>query len=246
MMASGNSLATARMIKYSGHINDMSYTDTYDQNAAIKAAYLGGASKTISAQFTNGFSGFGFGYIPLSTLPVHILSFTAKENNKTVDLIWKTENEENLSYYKVMRSYDGINYDAIGTVTARGINGSTEEYHLNDPQPYAGKSFYQLLSFDKDQTFKKSKVAEVNIRSGIIYTVGPNPFSDIISIGQIKSHQQAMQVKLTDLYGRIILEKQIHNNSGSSVITIPEVVAGVYLLKITNKTETQVFKLIKQ
>jgi hypothetical protein len=246
MMASGNSLAPARMIKYSGHINDMAYTDTYDQNVAIKAAYLGGTSKTISAQFTNGFSGFGFGYIPPVVLPVHIISFAAKENNKTVDLLWKTENEDNLSHYKVLKSKDGRNFSAIGTVNATGAAGSLTSYQLNDPQPYTGKNFYQLESYDRDGKFKKSAIVEINMQADILYTVSPNPFTDRLNITFVNSLQKGTEIKLTDLQGRTVMTKQLNNLSGATSIPVPGVAAGVYLLKITNAGNTQVFKLVKE
>jgi hypothetical protein len=207
---------------------------------------MGGSDWTITSQFNTGFSGFGFGFIPPSVLPVHIISFNAKENNKTVDLLWRTENEENLSHYKVMRSHDGRNYEAIGTVTARGSTGNIEEYRLNDPQPYAGKNFYQLVSYDRDQKFKKSQIVQVDIRSGNIYTIAPNPFTDKIIIGQSNALQQTIQVKLTDLYGRTVLEKQIISSGGPSTINLPAVAAGIYLLKLTTEEGIQVFKLIKE
>jgi hypothetical protein len=245
-LASGNPFGTAQIVKYSDHINNMTYTSSFEQSPAQYTGYFMGSDWAISSQFNTGFSGFGFGYIPPSTLPVHIISFTAKENDKTVDLLWKTDNEENLSYYKVMRSHDGRNYEAIGTITARGSNGTIEEYRLNDPHPFTGKNFYQLVSYDRNQSFKKSQVVEVDIRSGIMYTIAPNPFTDKIIIGQTNALQETLQIKLTDLHGRTVMEKQVKRAGGASTINIPGIAAGIYLLKITTEESTQVFKLIKE
>jgi hypothetical protein len=246
ILATGNPLSNIYIIKDTGYISNTDYYGPYEQIHALIANYLGGSNRTVTATFNTGFSGFGFGHITTGTLPVHIISFTAKENNKTVDLLWKTENEENLAYYKVMRSHDGRNYEMIGTVAARGNTGSIEEYRLNDPQPFIGKNFYQLVSYDRDQTFKKSQIVQMDIRSGVIYTVAPNPFTDKIIIGQTNVLQQPMQIKLTDLYGRIIMEKQIKSAGESSVINIPTVSAGIYLLKLTTEEGTQIFKLVKE
>jgi hypothetical protein len=245
-LATGNLLSNIYIIKDTGHINNTDYYGPYEQMHTTIGNYLGGTNRTVTATFNTGFSGFGFGHITASTLPVHIISFTAKENNKTVDLDWKTENEENLAYYKVMRSHDGITYELIGTVTARGITGNPEEYRLNDPHPLTGKNFYQLVSFDRNQSFKKSQIVEVDIHSGIIYSVSPNPFTDKITIRQSNALQQSMQIKLTDLDGRIILEKQIKSTGQSTGINIPDVSPGIYLLKLTTEEGTQVFKLVKE
>ncbi len=244
-IASGAPFPTAKMIKYSDRINNMTYTSSFEQKLITATAFMGGSDMAVSAQFNTGFSGFGFGFIP-STLPVHIISFTAKENNKTVDLLWKTENETNLAYYKVMRSQDGINYETIGTVTARGTNGNISTYSLNDPQPFTGRNFYQLVSYDINGAFKKSQVLQVDIRSGIIYTVSPNPFTDHITVGQTNSLQKIMLVQLTDLQGRVVMTKQIKNQSGSATINTAGISSGIYLLKISSDEETQVFKLVKE
>jgi hypothetical protein len=246
MLASGNPFANIHIIKDTGYISNTDYYGPYEQVHAMTGNYLGGINKTVTATFNTGFSGFGFGHITTSTLPVHIISFTAKENNKTVDLNWKTENEENLAYYKIMRSHDGINYEAIGTVTARGSTGSIEEYRLNDPQPFKGKNFYQLVSYDRNQSFKKSQVVEVNIHSGIIYTIAPNPFTDKIIIGQTNTLPQTILLKLTDLFGRTVMTKQVITSGGPATINIPGVAAGIYLLKLITEEGTQVFKLIKE
>ena len=246
MLASGNPFPNARIIKDTGYISNTDYYGPFEQRNATKGSYMGGSDHTISATFNTGFSGFGFGNITTTPLPVHIISFTAKENNKTVDLLWKTENEENLVYYKVMRSHDGRNFEEIGTVTARGSSGTIEEYRLNDQQPFAGKNFYQLEFHDRDQKFKKSQIVQVDIRSGIIYTIAPNPFVDKITIGQTNTLQQSLQIKLTDLHGRTVMEKQVNSSGGPLTINIPPVAAGIYMLKLTTEEGTQVIKLVKE
>jgi Pregnancy-associated plasma protein-A/Secretion system C-terminal sorting domain len=245
--ASSNPIPQAKILKYNGRINDMTFTSNYEQNnATTGSAYLGGSDYQLTAQFNTGFSGFGFGFIPPGLLPVHIISFNARKNNKTVDLLWKTENEENLSYYKVLKSKEGRNFSAIGTVNAAGATGRVTDYQLNDPQPFTGKNFYQLESYDRDGRFRKSSVVEVNIQPDIIYSVSPNPFTDRINFTALNTLQQATDIKLTDLQGRTVMARQFTNLNGTASIPLPGVAAGVYLLKITNTGNTQVFKVVKE
>ena len=74
------------------------------------------------------FSSFYFAAInsfTLFTLPLDLLSFTGQlQNNNSVLLNWKTENEINTSYYVVERSADGIRYNGIGNVAANGRNNT--------------------------------------------------------------------------------------------------------------------------
>jgi hypothetical protein len=58
--------------------------------------------------------------------------------------------------------------------------------------------------------------------------------------------QQTIQVKLTDLHGRTVIDKQINTTGGQTIIDMPPTVAGIYLLKLTTDEGTQVFKLLKK
>src|SRR4030095_10449989 len=58
------------------------------------------------------------------TLPLDLLTFTGRlQNNNSVLLNWKTENEINTSHFVVERSADGNNFSGIGNVSANGRNG---------------------------------------------------------------------------------------------------------------------------
>ena len=111
MIASGAPLNIARIIKYSDRINNMTYASTFEQVPATKTAYMGGSDWEITAQFNTGFSGFGFGFIPPSTLPVQLISFSGLEKNGMTELQWKVEAEDGLSHYTIQRSKDGMNYE---------------------------------------------------------------------------------------------------------------------------------------
>src|SRR5688572_48421 len=110
MIASAAPLNNARIIKYSDRINNMTYNSTFEQVPATNTAYLGGADWEITAQLNTGFSGFGFGFIPPSTLPVHLIAFSGLEKNRMTELQWKVEAEDGLSHYTIQRSKDGMAY----------------------------------------------------------------------------------------------------------------------------------------
>jgi hypothetical protein len=245
-LASGNGFPIAKIIKYSGRINDMTYSSTYEQKNSVQAAYLGGSDRTISSTFNSGFSGFGFGNIPPVILPVQILSFTAKERNKTVDLKWRVENEQNMDHYTVLRSTDGRNFEPAGNLSARGTNNGIAEYILNDPNPSKGKNYYQLVSYNIDGSFKKSAIVEVVIKNNIIYTVTPNPFSKQIKISAASTAAEKISVSLTDIFGKRILKKQNLIINGEMTIDIPAINPGVYLLQITDSEGTHITKLVKE
>ena len=63
----------------------------------------------------------------VSVLPVELLSFEAKNNDKTVDLTWTTASEGNNAGFDIERSADGKTFEKIGFVKG---NGTTSEKPL--------------------------------------------------------------------------------------------------------------------
>jgi hypothetical protein len=159
----------------------MTYTSVFEQVLATKTAYLGGSDWQITAQFNTGFSGFGFGYIPPSTLPVQLISFSGMEKNRMSELQWKVEGENMLSHYAIQRSKDGTGYEDIGSVNA--INRSEAlQYFFTDRTPYNGINYYRLAMHDLDGSKKFSGIIPININLATSYKVLPNPFHEKLQI----------------------------------------------------------------
>ena len=246
MLASGAPLGIARIIKYSDRINNMTYNSTYEQGMDTKTAYLGGIDQQITAQFNTGFSGFGFGFIPPSTLPVQLISFTGIENNGTVELKWKVEAEDNLAYYMVQRSEDGISFQNIGKIDAVGGNG-TLHYDFTDKAPLNGRSFYRLSMHDRDGSQKISNVVVITIANTTYYKVSPNPFHDRFQVVFGNSSGHMVNARLTDVSGKTVLQKNGIAVSGSTLeFESRSLPAGIYILRLFDGRSIQVFKVIKK
>ena len=246
MLSSGAPLGIARIIKYSDRINNMTYNSTYEQGMATKTAYLGGSDQQITAQFNTGFSGFGFGFIPSSTLPVQLISFFGVDKNRMAELQWKVEAEDGLSHYTIQRSRDGIGYDDIGKINAINRPGPLQ-YYFTDRMPYTGVNYYRLSMQDIDGGKKYSDIVPININVGAGYKILLNPFPDKLQIAIENPSYRVISAFLTDMSGKIVAQK---NNIGpfSSLIQfdLPGLPAGMYFLKLFNGETVQVFKVMKR
>ena len=104
-----------------------------------------------------------------ATLPLDLLSFTGNlQNNNTVLLNWKTENEINTSHFVIERSTDGIRYSGIGNVTANGRNnaGGSFNYSFTDNDAVNQSSqrlYYRLKMVDIDGSLKYSNIVSVSM-----------------------------------------------------------------------------------
>ncbi|MEO6289280.1 MAG: hypothetical protein ABIO76_05140, partial [Ginsengibacter sp.] len=73
------------------------------------------------------------------TLDVKISGFTARKNNKEIELNWQTAGEINNKGFEIQRRTDGSNWTKIGFVNG-SINSSIERnYQFTDIEPSSGK-----------------------------------------------------------------------------------------------------------
>jgi ELWxxDGT repeat protein len=72
----------------------------------------------------------------------------------------------------------------------------------------------------------------------------PNPFSSSVSISGLESSGQYC-VQVTDMTGREFYNSTITNPSQNISVTMPDLSAGVYLMRVSGQGTSQTFKLVK-
>ena len=107
-----------------------------------------------------------------STLPVSLLNFSAKKNNKTIDLTWATEVESNINHYELQRSSDARNFSSLQTIQSRNSVVKTN-YSSTDNRPLNGIAYYRLKIVEADGSFIYSKIVTVQFATGNTVTVYP-------------------------------------------------------------------------
>ena len=177
------------------------------------------------------------------TLPLDLLSFTGQlQNNNSVLLNWKTENEINTSHFVVERSADGIRFNGIGNVTANGRNNTSGSFNYsftdNDAiNQSSQRLYYRLKMVDIDGNFKYSSIVSVSfpIVTGKL-SIAPNPVLTEMKVTIASEADGRVQWKLTDNVGRVIqngseyVRKGVGNNFTIDMNRLP---AGTYNLNVT-------------
>ncbi len=106
------------------------------------------------------------------TLPVSLLNFSAKKNNKSIDLMWVTEAESNMSHYELQRSFDGRNFANLQTIQSRN-SVNKMNYSYSDNNPVNGIAYYRLKMAEIDGRISYSKIVTVQFATGNSVTVYP-------------------------------------------------------------------------
>ena len=175
-------------------------------------------------------------YITVAALTVSMLNFECLMlNERQLKVSWETANEINVSHFNVQRSIDGITFETIGKVNAKGAS----TYNFNDPLTTHDSRFttlyYRLEIVDKNGALSYSEVKELSFINSSL-SIYPNPTKDYITIngGSVK------EVRISDVSGRLLITGK--KNS----VDIRGLVSGVYYVAIeTLNGNHAIYKFVK-
>ena len=182
-------------------------------------------------------------------LPLELLDFTAKEQNKVAFLTWKTANEVHLSHFDIERSADAKTWTKINQVKA----AHTEGYVSNDEKAFlqSNTAFYRLKMVDTDGSFSYSPIRQVAIdKKTSVLKLFPTPTSDVLNI-QLEgnytpdvSGQVEGVLSLYDSLGRKLQSAKWTNTI--LPIDVSNLAVGTYFIEIQTNSLSFKEKFVKQ
>lgn len=185
-----------------------------------------------------------FGIVGPLTLPVKLTSFHAyKEKGKGV-LRWSTTSGNDLSYFEIQRSEDGMNWTKIGEVF-RALNTSGEKdiiYSFTDENPSSGVNYYRLKQVLSGHKFILSKTAVIHFSGNpSARSVYPNPTKDFVYVKDLSLNETIL---VFDNMGKLLIRQKAR--SATEQIDLSKMMTGTYqVLIINNAGQTDSFKILK-
>jgi hypothetical protein len=177
-----------------------------------------------------GFSDAAIAFPSALTLPIELVYFQAKKEDKKVRLNWQTASEINCQSFEIERSKDALHWTLLQQIVAKGHVDMLSDYLCYDEAPESGISYYRLKSNDIDAHFQYSEIVAVEMpEEGHSYLVYPNPTSDFIYIKTPKLLEGAM---LYDCKGQSIPLCDLTKEGEANVLNMSNLPAGLYYLKI--------------
>jgi Secretion system C-terminal sorting domain len=220
------------------------YTNSWPGNTDGNGVNFNAPNTPLAPSYNNA------GCIGGTTLPVILSSFTAGYANNTVTLKWQTETEINSSHFEIERSYNGIDFEVTGKVTAAGNTNSAQQYSFTEKKPKKTTAYYRLKMIDTDARFVFSNVSKINMKETgfAINNIYPQPATDHLTVEWNSSSATAAQIIISDAAGRKIRSVNLQSNSGFNQyqINTSAMAPGQYFVSITCGSETIVEKLMKQ
>jgi choice-of-anchor B domain-containing protein len=212
-----------------------------------KAGYV---TQTQQATLSNGnVTTLSVQLMPVS-LPIELVSFSAKADGKKNVLEWATSFEKNTLYHEVECKHPKEQeWESIGKVDAAGESGILVYYTFVDHNP-AWVTYYRIhtVDFDGEEQYSNTVIVERPLAPFRLESIYPVPSSGILRMDVVTNRASTGNIEVGDYNGKILLKAPISLKEGynSPEIHLPETwPEGRYWLALSsgNKKETGTFVL---
>ena len=163
--------------------------------------------------------------------------------------------------YDIEKSFDGINFSTAGVVAYKpaagsgsgsafgSMSGSSNDYSYTDPgtggiHPLI---YYRIKRVDTDGQLAYSGVVLVKMSLHTALTVTPNPAAGTATVSFISDHDASMSVRLVDLTGHSVWQKQYPAATGMNTLALDhlqELPNGMYVLQVYDGTDHEQVKML--
>lgn len=158
-----------------------------------------------------------------SALPSTLLGFEARAEVNQVACSWDVAQTFNLCAFILERSSDGIRWEAVAFIPAKGAGA----YAVADPAPLPNVSYYRLQSMDCDGVTAYGPVRGVDRGDSTPWRVFPNPTSGSFAL-DFGEKSVPITIWLKDAQGRLVFQTT-YEQAGVVHLDIEDP-AGVYFL----------------
>ncbi|MCH2043442.1 MAG: T9SS type A sorting domain-containing protein [Saprospiraceae bacterium] len=214
-----------------------------------------GVSSTNYSEWTNvtSFSGGTGGIIlvPNSLLNTEWTSFDGSTNGEINTLSWELEQESATSHFNILRSKDGVVFENIATVAAKGTVEQGTSYQYIDEQPLEGTNYYKIELVYLSQKTSSTHLVSLDIKAfNTGYGFYPNPSTGKVYYQYNASNEDVLNIEVMDMLGKKLKEETVTSQVGLNDVLIeldmyPE---GSYMVRVHNTTTDNVHtsKIIKR
>jgi hypothetical protein len=188
-------------------------------------------------------------YLPGSTLPVELTSFSGFSTSEGIMLEWQTASEINNSHFVIEHSKDALSFLAIEDVEGAGNSATVKSYRFLDKNASRDQNYYRLKQTDFDGSYSYSPVIAV-VNSGM-KTEKEIRLGGIIE-GNLtvffRGNPGTYHCDIISLNGQIIFSDKHITGEESETFYIPvgNLQKGIFIFRMTDGQELTAQKFLKE
>ena len=186
------------------------------------------------------------GILRNASLPIELTYFTSTTTADGILHQWETAAEINNDFFTVEYSFDGTNWETVGTVQGAGNANEAIQYQLISSNYPATIIYFRLKQTDFDGTATYSTVNVIkNQKSYFDVAVYPNPVIESMTISGLNTDDVA-DVVLTNQQGQMMAIPFENNGYAITATVNGQLPAGQYSLIIKSANQQLVKQVIIQ
>ena len=182
----------------------------------------------------------------ITPLPVSLIDFSAKANDKNIEVKWSTASEKDNASFVVEKSIDGLVWSSVATVKGAKNSNVVNNYVVVDYKAVAGFQYYRLKQIDLDGTVNYSKAIAVNFAKASTLNVNlfPNPAKDAFNITTENNATGEVNIQILNSMGETVYN-QVVEAGLVQTIDIASFISGVYYVTVIAEGESKIIRLLK-
>jgi hypothetical protein len=222
--------------------------------ATARSLYGYSTATTASSQGRLGQIGFESLVTGTTPLAVRLKNINVKSENQVNTLSWTVAEEKDIMSYQIERSFDAVDFEHIGIVSANGQSGEETVYSYGDYDREAlesGKLYYRLRIEEENGNFFYSPVVQLRSaepKNQLSMIASPVPFNDKLNLAVSVSTTANLSLIISDAMGRIVVSRQETVTPGSNTISLQNMEglsAGMYFVRADIPDHQQTLTILK-
>ncbi|OWY22419.1 T9SS C-terminal target domain-containing protein [Sphingobacteriales bacterium UPWRP_1] len=220
-------------------------------NSVIVPGFASGAEYFIGISDAAGCSYTENNIVTCKPTPITLLRFDGKVQTEGNLLNWTTATETDNDFFTLMRSADGVNFVAVGTVDGAGNSIVARNYEFLDKTAPNGLSYYRLNQTDFDGTTTIASEVITLRREATPFgfvEVSPIPTSHLLNVGFNSNISGEVEFTVYDMAGRLTATQKAMAQNGLNNVTIDvsNYPAGVYFIALNNGQSIETTRFVKE
>jgi hypothetical protein len=201
-----------------------------------------GSKGKVSFPQVNSFSPFTFGETnPVVGLPVELIHFQVTCQTDYIQIDWTTASEIRNKAFELYKSDNAQDWKLIHTEAGQGDKPTETHYSFNDVDKKSG--YYRLKDIDEDGIENWSQIIFTDCKNDVSdIQVYPNPASDFIKV--IAPISENTTLNILNFEGKVLKTMPLISNQ--TLVSVKDLVSGIYLIEINTKTASKTIKIIKE